>query len=87
MSQTYTVTIRGHDYEAEGFIEPRDESVGIMSESFVLERLKPLSDNVTQEEADRLCDELCSFESGSEVMEDYLNMEAQVLESFEEDLY
>lgn len=73
--------IRGHDYDAEGFIEPRDESVGIMSESFVLEKLTPVGDDVTQEQADKLCDELCSFDRGSEAEQDYLDMEAQILES------
>lgn len=71
-SKTYTVTLRGHDYDAEGFI---------MNETFVLEQLVPLGSTVTQEEADKLCDELCAFDHGSEAEQDYLDMEAQVFES------
>lgn len=57
----------------------------IVIQSVELKRLTPLSDGVTQEDADKLCDELCSFEHGSEAMEDYLNMEEQILDSLYED--
>lgn len=79
-TRTYSVTIRGHDYSAAGYIEPCDESVGIMSEAFVLERLEPAEDGITQADADKLCDELCSYERGTEAEQDYLAMEEQVLD-------
>lgn len=73
-------------YYAIGFIEPRDLSVGIMREAFLLEQLKPAEPGLTQADADRLCDELCDHERNTKAAQDYRATEDQILDAlYDED--